>query len=228
MWKTTTLLDYTKTHIPPGWEQFFAQNESILISISEKLASMNPDKIYPELDKVFRAFTDPDRMKVVWIGQDPYHDGSAVGLCFSVQTGTKINPSLRNIYREMESEGFEICKNGDLQHLSDQGCFMLNTALTVNHGSPDSHMEIWNTFSTKVVQFLVSRKRSLVWLLMGAKAQKLVCPLFTEYHRLVCTSHPSPFSALRECQGCRAFIGSGAFVSVNKILEDLGYDQIAW
>jgi uracil-DNA glycosylase len=127
-WKTLTLWNYLlEGNIPKNWNYFFEHNKHELFKISKMLETST--HIFP---KVFRSFINPS---IVILGQDPYHNGSAVGYCFSVLPGNNINPSLNNIYTELKNNGYEITKNGILNHWVDQGCFMLNTSLTLSRFS---------------------------------------------------------------------------------------------
>ena len=110
-----------------------------------------------------------NNVKVVILGQDPYHNGSATGLCFDVKLGNALNPSLQNIYKELESEGFSPVKDGNLESWTRQGVLLLNTALTVREGEPESHLELWSDFSDKVIKKL-SEKDFVVWIILGKKA----------------------------------------------------------
>jgi len=223
-WKSLTLWDYLlEGNYPRSWNNFFLEDnvQRDLHQISEDLKE-ETDKgitIYPPLNQVFRAFccTPLDKIKVVVLGMDPYHNpGSAVGLCFSVRPGNKINPSLKNIYKELKNEGYNPTEDGVLTHWTDQ-CLMLNTALTVAKGEADSHTGIWYGFSEKVIKYIAYNYPSIVWLLMGAKALAFK-PLLGE-SKVIITSHPSPFSAYKGFRDHPAFIGSGAFRKINDKLK---------
>jgi len=235
-WNEMSLLNFLEEgNIPSGWNNFFIDNQKILCEISEKLEEEKKKNskliIYPSINQVFRSFILLNKIKVVILGQDPYHsgtteyDGSAVGYCFSVSHGNRINPSLRNIYKELKLENYDVNENGDLTHWVDQGCFMINTALTVEKGCADSHTAFWHDFTERVIKYVSENCADVVWLLMGAKAHK-----FSKFirHKVFCTSHPSPFSAHKGNNKINAFIGSGVFDKINKQLEKYGRKKIKW
>lgn len=225
-WNILSLWQFIEErNYPVAWSRFFEKEEimNILKEISKKIVSKKP--IYPPINRVFRTFTLPkEKIRVVILGMDPYHNpGSAVGLCFSVPKGGKINPSLRNIYSELEREGYTGEKNGDLSHWLEQGVFMLNTALTVEEGSPDSHTDAWYDFSRAVIREI--NDEGVIWLLMGAKAIAFQDSISG---KVIKTSHPSPFSAHRNSKDASAFLGSGAFTRINSYLEKQSLPMIKW
>lgn len=218
-WKNTTLYEYLEEgNYPSEWNEFF-QREDIqaeLKDISRKINSYNEQVIYPPINQVFRAFYSipPHKIKLVILGQDCYHNGSAVGLCFSVKPGNRINPSLINMYTEMKNCGYDPKKNGVLTHLPSQGVFLINGALTVMKGKADSHTHIWKAFTEKVVQFVNEQSKNALWLLMGARAIS-----FSKYlneENIFGTSHPSPYSAYKNYKEYPSFIGSGVFREINE------------
>lgn len=232
-WNIPLLLFVKEKNYPREWSNFF-ENENVhkeIKLISELLQkSKSKTIIYPSIENVFNAFQLPlDKIKVVIIGQDPYHDGNATGLCFSVPLNTRINPSLKNIYTELKNEGFSFKENGDLSHWLKQGVMMLNTALTVEKSKPESHLEIWNNFMNLVLSKIENETVDTVWLLMGAKAIT-----FSKYvntskgHKSFCTSHPSPFSASKSFRNISAFLGSNVFKKINDFLIQKGKKIICW
>lgn len=228
-WKEMTLQEYIdEGNIPMTWEPFFNRDDIKLLlkEISEKLAS-EETTIYPDLNNLFRAFIPLDKIKGVILGQDPYHNSSAVGYCFSVKPGNEINPSLLNIYKELERSGYSPVRNGILLSWVDQGMFMLNTALTVAAGIPESHVGIWYKFSLKVIQYISEERNDIFWLLMGAKAIAFEKHLPPSHFRIK-TSHPSGFSATKPCGGNPAFIGSDIFKRTNEWLKKNGKKEIVW
>ena len=158
-WKNTNLAEYiSEGNLPSQWLDFFYLEEVLkelnnISLILEKEAVNNI--IYPPLKDVFKAFykTPLSKLKCILIAQDPYHngnteyDGSANGLCFSIRSGNKINPSLRNIYKELKDEGIKMSENGDLTQWAENGVLMLNMSLTVLRGNPNCHSTIWKRFS---------------------------------------------------------------------------------
>ena len=146
-WENMTL---TMVETPLSWEECFETVRDDIRAISYELEHTNAT-IYPSPDRVFRAFNEVrlENVRLVILGQDPYHNGNATGLCFDVKPGGRLNPSLKNIYRELENENFFPNKNGNLSHLPKQGVLLLNTALTVEKGAAASHEAIWADFTEK-------------------------------------------------------------------------------
>lgn len=166
--------------------------------------------VFPPENLVFNAFnsTDFNQVKVVIIGQDPYHGlGQAHGLCFSVPDGIALPPSLKNIYQELELEfGVKMPESGNLQYWANQGVFLLNTLLTVEQGSPLSHAQIgWESFTKICIQLLSKHRNNVVFLLWGSHAQKLSQYIDNQKHLVLKTVHPSPLSAYRGFMGCNHF-----------------------
>ncbi len=184
--------------------------------------------IYPPQEQVFSAFssTELDQIKVVILGQDPYHGpNQAHGLCFSVQPGVKTPPSLKNIYKELAAdiEGFQIPEHGYLQPWADQGVLMLNTVLTVEQGKAHSHAKSgWEQFTDVVMQKINQHCEGVVFLLWGAHAQKKAKVINPDKHFILKSVHPSPLSAHRGFLGCRHFS------QTNQILTEQGKLPINW
>lgn len=191
---------------------------------SEKAAGK---EIYPAGDEIFNAFalTPFDNVKVVILGQDPYHGpGQAHGLCFSVQKGTIVPPSLKNIYKELETDvNFIKPNHGELTLWAQQGVFMLNASLTVVRATPMSHSKIgWSTFTDAVIKTLSDRKEKLVFLLWGKFAQGKAELIDSKKHTIFTAAHPSPFSAYNGFFGCRHFS------KTNESLATFGLQEIDW
>jgi len=183
--------------------------------------------IYPPINEVFSAFnhTPFDKVKVVIIGQDPYHGpGQAHGLSFSVRPEVKIPPSLRNIYKELHEDlGCPISSEGDLSSWADQGVLLLNTVLTVEQGKAGSHHKKgWENFTDKVIEILNEEKEHLVFLLWGSPAQKKGAKVDSKKHLVLKSVHPSPLSAYR------GFFGSKPFSKANEYLKKNKLDPIHW
>lgn len=184
--------------------------------------------IYPPAPDVFNAFryTEFNQVKVVIIGQDPYHNvGQAHGLAFSVQQGVEIPPSLKNIYKELASDidGFQIPNHGCLKKWADEGVMLLNTVLTVKAHLAHSHKDIgWETFTDKVIEVLNNHRQNLVFLLWGNPAQKKGSKIDERRHLVLKAAHPSPLSAHRGFFGCRHFS------QTNQYLRDKGIKPIDW
>jgi uracil-DNA glycosylase len=175
--------------------------------------------IYPPNDQIFAAFnyTPFNKVKVVVIGQDPYHgEGQAHGLCFSVNKGVTIPPSLKNIYKELESDipGFEKPNHGDLSHWAKQGVLMLNATLTVEKDKAGSHQgKGWELFTDAIIQLLASQKEHLVFILWGRFAQSKAGFIDASKHLILQAAHPSPFSAYNGFFGCKHFSQTNAYLS---------------
>ncbi|MBE1299189.1 MAG: uracil-DNA glycosylase [Alteromonadaceae bacterium] len=184
--------------------------------------------IYPPQSDVFNAFkhTEFDQVKVVILGQDPYHGpGQAHGLCFSVLPGVKTPPSLLNMYKELVNDipGFTMPNHGYLQKWAEQGVLLLNTVLTVEQGMAHSHSKIgWETFTDAVIRKLNDSAEGIVFLLWGSHAQKKGSFIDKTKHHVLTTTHPSPLSAHR------GFLGSGHFSSCNKLLAEQRKTPIDW
>ncbi|MDB5227055.1 MAG: Uracil-DNA glycosylase [Bacteroidota bacterium] len=183
--------------------------------------------IYPPGSVIFNAFnsTPFDKVRVVILGQDPYHGaGQAHGLCFSVQHGVKPPPSLVNIFKELKSDvGFEIPAHGCLQKWTAQGVFLLNAILTVEANKPASHQKHgWEEFTNAAIQKLSDERTGLIFLLWGAFAQQKTAIIDERKHFILKAAHPSPFSAYN------GFFGCSHFSKVNKILTDAGQPPVDW
>ena len=190
--------------------------------------------IYPSSDKIFRIFKEVpyDKISLILLGQDVYHDGSACGHAFCNCESYHISPSLRIIFKEIEQEYPELTDRfemplggldmGDLSYLVKQGVFLLNTALTVEKSKPGSHMDLWKPFTLKVIETL-NKIEWLPWLLLGKKAQELI-PLINPKHSLILTDHPAAMIYTTNAK----FNGSGVFRKVNFELDKHKKLEIQW
>ncbi len=183
--------------------------------------------IYPPGKEIFRAFDCAhfDHLKVVIIGQDPYHGpGQANGLCFSVSEGVTMPPSLKNIFKEIYSDlGKPIPKSGELERWANQGVLLLNATLTVRASAPGSHQKKgWETFTDAVIKEISDQKNNMVFLLWGAYAQKKGEIIDRNKHLVLMSAHPSPFSADRGFFGCKHFS------KTNEYLKSKGLKEIDW
>jgi uracil-DNA glycosylase len=183
--------------------------------------------IYPPGSLIFNAFnTTPfDKVKVVILGQDPYHGaGQAHGLCFSVQNGVPPPPSLLNIFKELHEDiGFRIPNHGNLTKWAEQGVFLLNASLTVRAGEPMSHAKIgWAPFTDTVIKKISEQKSNVVFLLWGKFAQEKRVLIDESKHLILRAVHPSPLSAYGGFFGCRHFS------KTNEYLTSKGIDPIEW
>ncbi|MDY0211052.1 MAG: uracil-DNA glycosylase [Acholeplasma sp.] len=184
-------------------------------------------QIYPDESEVFKAFeyAPLEKVKVVIIGQDPYHGpNQANGLAFSVRKGMPLPPSLLNIYKEIEqSYDIKMAKNGDLTCWAKQGVLLLNTILTVEAHKPLSHQNMgWEIFTLEVIKTLNRFNNPICFMLFGNHAKKYKSYLTNDKHKVIMTVHPSPLSAYR------GFIGSGAFKSANDYLMINNLSPIDW
>lgn len=184
--------------------------------------------IYPQAGAIFNAFnlTPFDQVKVVILGQDPYHGaGQANGLCFAVNRGTKLPPSVKNIYKEIVTDLGKPTNYpyGDLEEWAKQGVLLLNATLTVSEKSPGSHQKKgWEQFTDQVIQSLSSEKENIVFVLWGAYAQKKGLVIDESKHLVIRSPHPSPFSAYT------GFFGSKPFSKTNEYLLSHNLQVIDW
>lgn len=184
-------------------------------------------KIHPDMYHIFEALelTPFHEVKVVILGQDPYHGyNQAHGLSFSVQPGVKIPPSLRNIYKEMESDlGIPPVAHGNLSSWAKQGVLLLNTVLTVREGQAYSHRgQGWEQLTDVIIEKLNARQQPIVFILWGRPAQEKIKMIDTSRHAIIKSPHPSPLSA------SRGFFGSRPFSKTNQILQNWGEKPIDW
>ena len=184
-------------------------------------------RVFPEEKNVFRALelTPFESVKVVILGQDPYHGfGQAHGLSFSVQKGTLLPPSLRNIYKELQEDlGGELSTEGDLSHWAKQGVLLLNTVLTVEEGNANSHKGMgWERLTNRLIESLNELNHPVIFILWGKPAQDKEKLITNSNHVILKAPHPSPLSAYR------GFFGSKPFSRVNDILIQQGQTPICW
>lgn len=183
--------------------------------------------VFPPASRIFAALdmTPFDRVKVVILGQDPYHDvGQANGLCFSVAPGTPYPPSLVNIFKEVSSDtGAPAPADGDLSRWARQGVLLLNSILTVRAHTPASHRDRgWETFTDAVIHALANERDGIVFMLWGAYASRKGAFIDRSRHLVLESAHPSPLSAYR------GFFGNHHFTRANRYLESIGQQPIIW
>lgn len=219
----------TEVEIHESWkkvlnEQFtapyFSQLKSFLVEEKKK------HTLYPPGNQIFSAFnhTPFDKLKVVIIGQDPYHGpGQANGLCFSVNNGIRKPPSLVNIFKELQTDvGIPIPQNGNLEPWADQGVLLLNATLSVRAGTAGSHQKKgWEQFTDAVIKAISDNKKGIVFLLWGNFAQTKAELIDKDKHFILTAVHPSPLAR-------GAFFGCKHFSKTNKILEHQGILPIDW
>ncbi len=217
-------------HIGNDWDEILADEwkKPYYQQLRQFLkAEYSTQRIYPHMNDIFNAlkYTSFGDTKVVIIGQDPYHGaGQAHGLCFSVKRGVMFPPSLRNIFKELESDvGKPIPSHGELTEWAKQGVLLLNNVLTVREGCPTSHSKMgWEIFTDRVISELNRKETPVVFLLWGAHAQKKAEIITNPIHRKLMTVHPSPLSASRGFFGCKHFS------KANAILVQNGLEPIEW
>ena len=186
----------------------------------------NSSQCFPPKNEIFRALelTEFDDVKVVIIGQDPYHnDGQANGLCFSVSENVKAPPSLKNIFIELKDDVDVERKSNDLQDWAKQGVLLLNATLTVKANEPNSHKNLgWETFTDFIIKQISDEKENVVFVLWGAFAQKKALLINQNKHHIIQSAHPSPFSVYR------GFFGSKPFSKINHYLFEKEKNPIVW
>ena len=218
--------------LEPSWLEVlkdeFDKGYMVQLRAFLKNEKLSGNKIYPKGSDIFNAFeqTPFANLKVVILGQDPYHgENQAHGLSFSVQKGITIPPSLRNIYKEMTTDipGFVVPTHGDLTEWAKQGVLLLNASLTVQAGMPGSHQKKgWEEFTDNVIKTISDKKEGIVFILWGSFAQAKAALIDHTKHHIIKSPHPSPFSA------DRGFFGSKPFSKTNEILIKEGKVPVDW
>ena len=214
-----------------SWKDFLAAESTKQYYASELKPFVEAEyaahTVYPEHKNILRALelTPLSKVKVVILGQDPYHEpGQAMGLSFSVPDGVAIPPSLKNIYAEIDDEfNCGIPNTGDLTPLARQGVLLLNTVLTVREHEANSHAgHGWEHFTDAILKELDKQDHPIVFMLWGGPAQKKASLIINPIHLVLKTSHPSPLSVYRGFRGC------GHFKTCNRFLEEQGETTIEW
>ena len=216
--------------ITQEWDEILSEefNSKEYLSLREFLKTEYSNyTIYPSMFDIFNSMkiTAFDNVKVVLLGQDPYHnEGQAMGLSFSVPDGVDIPPSLVNMYKELKNElGVEPKKSGNLTGWAKQGVLLLNTVLTVRAHSANSHKgKGWESFTDSIIKKISDRKENVVFLLWGANARSKKPLIDTKKHLILECAHPSPLSAYN------GFFGCGHFKKTNEYLEKNGKKPIDW
>ena len=218
-------------NIEESWKRRLTREfeEDYMQSLSQFLREQKLQKktIYPPGNKIFNAFqlTKFEEVKVVILGQDPYHGiGQAHGLSFSVEQGIKPPPSLKNIFKELEYDlGLKPPVHGNLEKWAHQGVLLLNSILTVERGNPGSHAKKgWEIFTDQVLKTITLHRKNIVFILWGQKAQDKCHFIDANENLVIKSSHPSPYSAHA------GFLGSKPFSRANNYLQDQGIDPIDW
>ena len=220
-----------KVSIEPSWmnvlKEEFSKPYFKQLVLHLKTEKQLGKTIYPAGRFIFNAFdaTPFQNVKVVILGQDPYHGpGQAHGLSFSVPAGVALPPSLLNIFKELQSDiGLSMPSQGDLTHWAQRGVFLLNASLTVRQGEPMSHAQIgWATFTDTVISILSEKREKLVFMLWGKFAKEKTVLIDEKKHLVLKAAHPSPLSAHQGFLGCRHFS------EANQYLVKKGIDPIDW
>ena len=217
--------------IHPSWKKVLQSEfespyfQSLISYVKDEY---NKTLCFPPGSLIFNAFDKCpfDKVKVVILGQDPYHGlGQANGLCFSVPAGITFPQSLQNIFKEIKSDlNYPIPKSGNLQHWASQGVFLLNATLTVRAHHAGSHQKKgWETFTDRVIQYLSQEKEGIVFLLWGGFARQKVKFINSQKHMVITSGHPSPLSANRGF-----WFGNKHFSQCNDYLKGRGLTQIQW
>jgi len=218
--------------LDPSWKNLLKNEfeKDYFKKLREQLKSevKKGQKIYPPPQQVYRAFElcPWEDLKVVLLGQDPYHGpGQAEGLCFSVQKGQKLPPSLRNMYKEAVTDvGLKMPNHGSLVQWAQQGVLMLNTVLTVQHKSANSHKKFgWTQFTDAVIKLISREHEGVVFILWGGQAKKKEKFIDQSRHRIVKMTHPSPLGANKG-----GWWGSKPYSKTNDFLKELGKEPIYW
>lgn len=182
--------------------------------------------IYPKKEDIFRALslTDYNDVRIVILGQDPYHgENEANGLCFSVNNGIRIPPSLKNIFKELKSDLNVERTNADLTDWAEQGILLLNTVLTVEKDKPFSHRNKgWEIFTDEIIKKLNERDKPVIFILWGSAAREKKVLITDSKHIIIESMHPSPFSYKK------GFKGSKPFIKANNYLKSVNYKEIMW
>lgn len=218
---------------PSGWEKVFLDAKDEIKDVSDILEKYKEKhgRWYPDNKNLFRAFElcPLNRVKVVIIGQDPYHNltkcgiPQAMGMSFSVPKGAQIPSSLRNIFKEISTDipGYVKPTHGDLTRWADQGILLLNSCLTVKPKEPGSHKEVWLGFVKKVIMAILETNKDCIFVLWGRKAQK-ISKMLGQRTTILEAAHPSGFSCHKGFFGCKHFS------EINKLLKDKGKKEIKW
>ncbi len=225
-------MDKSTIQLHPSWLEHLKEEfqKDYMLNLKKKLLELKNKKIifYPQGDKIFNAFnlTPLNNVKVVILGQDPYHGpNQAHGLCFSVPQSVKPPPSLVNIFKELESDTGKKRNyhNGNLEHWARQGVFLLNTTLTVEKSKPLSHRDYgWSEFTDRVISLISNKLENIVFILSGSFAQSKKQLIDSNKHLILTAPHPSPLSAHR------GFFGSRPFSKTNNFLHSKQIDMVNW
>lgn len=217
-------------NVRASWTPFFIANEHLLEEIESSLSELAQTEICPPPSKIFRAMelTDVDSFKVLLISQDPYFNGEACGLAFSISPGQKMAPSLKNINKELISDlGVDNSNNsGDLEKWTED-VLLLNTSLTTITGTAGAHKKIWKKFSQELIKYISENNPFFVMLAWGRHAHSLA-EIISDKHTIIKTSHPSPLGWTKSGSDFVSFRNSQCFSQANSYLEMNGIKPVKW
>ena len=213
-----------------SWDELLAEefSKEYYQELRKKLAlEYKTHTVYPAMENIFNAlkYTSYEDVKVLLLGQDPYHGpNQAHGLCFSVQKGIQKPPSLKNMFKELESDlGIKQPSHGCLTDWTKQGIMLLNTVLTVRESEPNSHKNIgWTNFTDRIIDLLNQREEPVIFVLWGRNAIDKLPLITNSRHYVLTAAHPSPLSA------SRGFLGCKHYSKINEILQSMGKTPIDW
>ena len=213
-----------------SWDELLAEefSKEYYQELRKKLAlEYKTHTVYPAMENIFNAlkYTSYEDVKVLLLGQDPYHGpNQAHGLCFSVQKGIQKPPSLKNMFKELESDlGIKQPSHGCLTDWTKQGIMLLNTVLTVRESEPNSHKNIgWTNFTDRIIDLLNQREEHVIFVLWGRNAIDKLPLITNSRHYVLTAAHPSPLSA------SRGFLGCKHYSKINEILQSMGKTPIDW
>ncbi len=237
-------IDITKLKIHKSWKALFEDdiNQKLLQKVNVFLNKQEvKSNIFPHPDLLFNAFnkTHFDKIKVVILGQDPYHNcinhngknvPQAMGLSFSIPTSVKIPSSLKNIYKNQLKYKHisKMPKDGNLEGWAKQGCLLLNTSLTVKKSTPNSHTRMWTPFTDNVIKYISDNCDNIVFVLWGGPALKKEGIIDSDKHKVIISSHPSGLSCNKTLRGNPAFLDRDCFGEINEYLKENGKKEIKW
>jgi uracil-DNA glycosylase len=217
-------------NISTGWKnvikKFIKENPENWSTLNENIIKQskleNFLKIFPKPENIFKCFHffNPEDTKVVILGQDPYHTpDKAIGISFGVPKESKSPPSLRNIEKELYNDIGKYIKQKDLHYWAEQGVLMLNASLSVLEKTPASHMKLWKSFTTYIIDYLNTNFENIVFVAWGSFAYNKMLSINVDKHFVLVSSHPSPFSCRRNFKQFPPFLGSKPFSIINSVLK---------
>jgi uracil-DNA glycosylase len=236
-WKSDTNIILSKYLFEPSWKILFNKlfEDPRFKEIEDYLNNNKHIPIFPYPQYIFHAFNTIkiDQIHTVILGQDPYHNivnsiPQAMGLAFSVPSFIRLPSSLRNIFNNMKSYGHIpiVPKNGDLTFLTNQGCLLMNSSLTVFQGKPNSHYKLWEWFTDSIIEYLSKNHENLIFVLWGSFAYKKIKLIDVDRHKIIITSHPSGLSYKNPMNIFPAFNDIDQFGKINEYLKELNKPEL--